>query len=170
MSSPQHTGHFHPLPVVGHPDAFYVKQILAAESAGDVHAREAAKVGRYLTFAVDPGMSWEEKLRHFLHALKRHSIAPPGATPEVALFYQRLAELVRRHASQEAMRFVAHETEPQRLRGQIDSPEALRDRAGELRHRLFGDAGECPRWMTSEAWERINRKLKEMQGVSPPRH
>lgn len=162
MSVQQQTSRFHPLPVIGHPDTFYVKQIELAEKAGDIHALESQKVGRYVTLAMDPAMPWEEKLRHLLHAMKRHCAPPPGATSEVQAFYQRLTELVRRHASQEALRFLAHETESQRLRGQLSDPAVLHHKAVELRKRIVGDADACPKWMTQEAWDQINRLLARL--------
>jgi len=159
MSVQPQASRFHPLPTVGHPDAFYVKQIEASTKAGDVHALESAKVGRYVTLAMDAAMPWEEKLRHFLHALKRHCAAPADASTDVETFYRRLSDLVRRHASQEAVRFIAHETESQRLRGQTSDPAALQPQVAELKKRLCGDAQGPPEWMNAEAWERINRLL-----------
>ena len=162
MSVQPQPSRFHPLPMIGHPDAFYVKQIEASNKSGDMHALESAKVGRYVTLAMDAAMPWEEKLRHFLHALKRHCVAPSDASPDVETFYQRLTDLVRRYASQEAVRFVAHATESQRLRGQTSDPAALPSQVAELKKRICGDAQGRPEWMNPDAWDRINRLL------SPP--
>src|SRR5262245_30249292 len=98
----QQANRFHPLPVIGHPDAFYTKHIQAAEGAGDVHARESHKVGRYITLAIDPKMDFEEKVRHFRHALKHHCNAPLDSSTDVTHFYEKLSELVRRYGGQEA--------------------------------------------------------------------
>jgi hypothetical protein len=107
---------FHPMPVIGHPDAFYTKHIKSAEEAGDIHARESHKVGRYITLAMDSHMVWEEKIRHFRHALKHHCNAPPDANSDVVHFYEKLGELVRRHGGQEAVRFVNRENDNFRAR------------------------------------------------------
>jgi len=162
MSVQQQASRFHPLPVIGHPDIFYVKQIESAERAGDVHALESQKVGRYITLAMDPAMPWEEKLRHLLHAMKRHCTPVEGAAPDVQAFYQRLADLVRRHAGQEALRFLAKETASLRLRQQTSDPAVLRQQVAELRKRVVGDTNACPRWMTQEAWDQVSRLLARL--------
>ena len=72
-------GSFHPLPVIGHPPAFYERHVKQAEAAGDVHARASHKVGQYVTEAIDPKLPWEQKLKCFRHALKHYSAAPDGA-------------------------------------------------------------------------------------------
>ena len=59
-----------PLPEIGHPEAYYAKQVHLADRVGDRHAHEAYKVGQYVTLALDPHLSWEEKLKYFRHALK----------------------------------------------------------------------------------------------------
>lgn len=153
----QQANRFHPLPVIGHPDSFYVKQIQQADQAGDVHARESYKVGRYVTLAMNPMMPWEEKLRHFLHALKRHCVAPAGSSEDVMHFYEKLAHLVRRHAAQEAVRMIAKETDAYRRRQfKGESPQTLKQECQEIRARAFGDVANCPEWMLRDSWEQIH--------------
>lgn len=162
MSMQQQLNRFHPLPVIGHPDAFYVKHIKQAEESGNVHERESHKVGRYVTLAMDPKMSWDEKVRHFRHALKHHCNAPPDATPDMMHFYGKLGDLVRRHAGQEAIRLVSRETESYRLRLLKGTPRAnLQVEALELRQRVFGDFDARPNWISEEAWTQIEKMLKD---------
>ncbi len=50
------------LPEIGHPESHYARKVHEAERSGDVHQREANKVGQYVTLAMDAGLSWEQKL------------------------------------------------------------------------------------------------------------
>jgi hypothetical protein len=160
----QQANRFHPLPVIGHPDAFYTKHIKAAEEAGDIHARESHKVGRYITLAMDHQMVWEEKVRHFRHALKHHCNAPPDAGSDVVQFYEKLAELVRRHAGQEAVRFVNRENDAMRLRERKGTPrENLKQEAVELKRRVLGEVDACPGWMSKDGFEQVTRVLGQWQ-------
>src|SRR5215211_2773626 len=95
MGSASSTGFFHPLPVIGHPEAWYQRHIDQAEKSGDVHARASFKVGLHVTAGLEPKMLWDGKMRHFRHALK-HYCAPPGDADEsVKAFYQKLCDLTR---------------------------------------------------------------------------
>src|SRR4051812_48035664 len=98
-----------PMPEIGHPESFYAKKVHEADREGDVHKREAFKVGQYITLALDPHLEWDEKLKYFRHALKRHCVPPPLPDDSVWMFYRRLQDLVRQHAGQEALRLVSQE-------------------------------------------------------------
>ena len=50
------------MPEIGHPESYYAKRVHMADEAQDVHAHEAYKVGQYVTLAMDPNLSWDEKL------------------------------------------------------------------------------------------------------------
>src|SRR5438067_9134086 len=96
-------GTFHPLPVIGHAEAFYLKHIEQAEAAGDRHARAAHKVGQYVTAAINPKMAWDDKMKRFYHCLDKYCVPPHTADESLRAFYQKLGDLVRRHAGQEAL-------------------------------------------------------------------
>src|SRR5574340_698393 len=98
MAMMTQTRNLPPLPVIGRPESYYAKLAHEAERTADVHAREAAKVGQYLTLALDPALAWEEKIKYFVHALRRHCQPPPFPDDEVWTFYRQLADLVRQHA------------------------------------------------------------------------
>src|SRR5438093_6057619 len=68
--------HLPPLPQIGHPESYYARLAKQSEREGDIHAHEAAKVGQYITLALDPSIDWDAKRRYFRHAIKRHC-APP---------------------------------------------------------------------------------------------
>jgi len=93
MASP--TRQLPSMPEIGRPESYYASQVRSADGRSDVHSREAAKVGQYITLAMDPSLSWEDKLKYFRHAIKRHCSPPPYPDDEVWMFYQQLAELVR---------------------------------------------------------------------------
>ena len=42
-----------PIPEIGHPEGYYARLIKDAELEGNEHAKEAAKVGQYITLAMD---------------------------------------------------------------------------------------------------------------------
>src|SRR5690348_10927596 len=107
MSTQSHT--FPALPEIGHPESYYAKRVHEADRVGDVHKREAYKVGQYVTLALDRHLEWEEKLKYFRHALKRHCVPPPLPDDAVWMFYRSLADMVRQHAGQEALRLASNE-------------------------------------------------------------
>src|SRR5436309_614776 len=97
------------MPQIGHPESYYAKASQTADRMGDRHAHEANKVGQYVTLAMDPHLTWEEKLKYFQHAVKRHCNPPPYPDDEVWMFYQQLADLVRQYCGHEALRLASLE-------------------------------------------------------------
>src|SRR5687768_16272105 len=96
-----------PMPEIGHTEAYYARLSKMADEKGWVHAREAAKVGQYITLALDPHLEWDAKRRYFRHALRRHCVPPAVAHDLVTGFYDRLAILVRENAGREALRLAS---------------------------------------------------------------
>ena len=88
-----------PLPEIGYPEAYYARKVKKADLAGDVHTREAYKVAQYVTLAVQPHLEWQDKLRYFRHAIRRHCNPPPLPSDAIWLFYKGLADLARRVAN-----------------------------------------------------------------------
>jgi hypothetical protein len=148
-------GNYHPLPVIGHAEAFYVKHIEQAEAAGDKHARASYKVGQHTTAALDPKMPWDQKLKRFVHCLHRYCAAPPDADEVLAMFYQKLGDLVRRHAGQEALLLARkyHEDYHHRLKAG-ESRETIENEAEVFFFDLLGHGGR-PEWCSKEAWLQI---------------
>jgi hypothetical protein len=77
-----------------------------------------------------PNLTWEQKLRYLTHALKRHCQPPPFPDDEVWMFYRQLADLVRQHAGQEALRLASTE----------DDMYAARLAMGQTRDKIMEDA------------------------------
>ena len=152
--SPQRT--LPPMPEIGHPEGYYAKRVHMADEAGDVHAHEAAKVGQYVTLAMDPSLSWEEKLKYFRHALKRHCAPPPFPDDDVWMFYRNLADLVRRYCGYEALRLSSQEDDLYAARLSMgQSREKIEDDAESFFDRLIGSGDFCPEWYTEEDWGQI---------------
>ncbi len=149
-------GHFHPLPVIGHADAFYKKHIEQAEAAGDKHAKAAHKVGQHVTSALAPAMPWPEKLKRFNHCLEKYCIVPPDADESLRTFYHKLADLVRRHAGQEAQHAARkhHEDYHRRLKAG-ETRDLIEEEAEVYFFDLLGHTGGCPPWCSKEAWNQI---------------
>src|SRR3954451_3379317 len=87
-----------PLPDIGLPESYYAEQVKQAEQRRNIHAREAYKVGQYVTLGMNRRLDWERKLRYFRHALRSHCVAPAGASDKLWLFYGQLGDMVRRNA------------------------------------------------------------------------
>lgn len=146
---------FPPMPEIGRPETYYAKHVHHADKHGDTFAHEAYKVGQYVTLAMDPRLTWEQKLKYFTHALKRHCMPPPFPDDDVWMFYKQLADLVRQHAGQEALRIASTE----------DDLYATRLAMGQLKEKIADDADEffaklippdhCPEWFNEEDYHQL---------------
>jgi hypothetical protein len=157
MATAPSTGFFHPLPVIGHPEPWYKRHIEHAEKVGDVHARASHKVGWHVTAGLDHSQPWGEKFRHFRHALKHYCVAPPDVDEPVKTFYQKLYELTRRHASNEALLTARREHESLLKRLQSGTPrEELEVEAENFFLDMLGHE-RCPEWCTRDAAAQIEK-------------
>jgi hypothetical protein len=142
-----------PMPEIGHPESYYAKRVHMADEAYDVHAHEAAKVGQYVTLAMDPSLSWDDKLKYFRHALKRHCQPPPFPDDDVWMFYRNLADLVRRYCGYEALRLASAEDDLYAARLSMgQSREKIEDDAETFFGKLLGPGDQCPDWFSEEDW------------------
>src|SRR4051794_31756316 len=155
MATAMRTGTFHPLPVIGHPQAFYDRHIEEAEKAGNSHAKASYKVGQYVTAGLDPKRSWEDKIFMFKRAMERYCSAPKDADEGVRAFYQKMCELVRRHAGVEAVHAARklHEDLNRKLK-EGKSRGDLEEEAEQFFLHLFGHE-RCPGWCSKEAAAQI---------------
>ena len=143
------------LPLIGRREQYYANLARRAQEQHDPHLRAAAKVGQYITVANDPALEWEQKLTHYQHALKRHCAPPPWPDDEIWLFYRSLADLVRQHAGQVALRLASSE----------DDLYAARLAMGQLREKIEDDAeiffarlipsDGCPDWFNEADYETL---------------
>jgi hypothetical protein len=144
------------MPEIGHPEAYYARIAKHADKTGMIHAHEAAKVGQYVTLAMDPNLDWETKRRYFRHVLRRHCVRPAVADDLVSMYYQRLRALVMQYAGQEALRLACAK----------DDEFAMRLREGESRAMIAVDAAEffgdllghedhCPSYYSEEDWAQL---------------
>ena len=151
------SGSFHPLPVIGHPPAWYERHIKQAEAAGDVHARASHKVGQYVTEGIDPKLPWEHKVKCFRHAMKHYAVAPEGADEALQGFYRKLGDLIRRNASNEAVHAAQRfSTEATKRAASGESRATIEDEADDFFTHLLGHE-RTPDWCTKEAADQIAR-------------
>jgi len=144
------------MPPVGRPESFYAKSAHEADRAGNVHAHEAAKVGQYITLALDEALPWDEKLKYFRHVLKRHCQPPPFPDEDVAAFYQQLADLVRQNAGQDALRIASREDDLYAARLSMgQSRDLLEDEAEEFFTKILGSGEQCPDWINAPDWAQL---------------
>jgi hypothetical protein len=147
-----------PMPEIGRPESYYAQLIEFADRQGSAHLHEAAKVGQYVTLALDPSLCWSDKLKFFKHALKRHCTPPPYPDDDVWLFYQNLADLVRQYCGSEALRLASVE----------DDLYAARLKMGQTRETIENDAemffakvlgggeiGQRPEWFNEDEWSQL---------------
>ena len=62
-----------PIPDIGLPESYYADQVKQAEQRHNVHAREAYKIGQYVTLGMNRRLDWEKKLRYLLNLIFMHS-------------------------------------------------------------------------------------------------
>lgn len=147
---------FPALPAVNRPESYYAKLAHDAERSGDAHAHEAAKVGQYITLGLDPHLPWEEKCKYFRHAIRRHCVAPPFSDDDVRAYYDNLANLVRDHAGQEALRLASEKDDLYAARLALGQDrQIIEDEAEELFTGLMGAGDECPEWFNDEDWVQL---------------
>lgn len=145
-----------PMPEIGRPESYYAKLVHEADKQGDVHAHEAAKVGQYITLALDPNLSWEQKLKYFRHALKRHCQPPPYPDDDVWMFYHQLADLVRQYCGYEALRLASAEDDLYAARLSMgQSREKIEDEAEQFFLKLMGSGDHCPEWFNETDWAQL---------------
>jgi hypothetical protein len=138
------------LPQMGRRETYYVNLARRAQEVADAHLRAAAKVGQYITIANNPALEWEAKVTHYQHALNRHCVPPPWSDDETWLFYRTLANLVRQHAGQVALRLASGEDDLYAARLAMGQDrEKIEDDAEAFFARLIPAEG-CPEWFTED--------------------
>ncbi|MDB5291738.1 MAG: hypothetical protein JWL69_2979 [Phycisphaerales bacterium] len=144
---------FHPLPVIGYPEAWYSKHIEEAHNAGDRHAQASYKVGQYVTLGLRADKSWEEKLKCFRHALKHYGVAPAESDAVLQDFYRKLGDVVRRQAGQEAIRLCRAQADAWSIRLEMGSERVVvEDEAEVFFASLLGHSHDNPDWCGKECW------------------
>jgi hypothetical protein len=150
---------FPDLPAIGHPESYYAQRVHDADRRGDRHTHEAYKVGQYITLAMDPMLDWSAKLRYFKHALHRHCQPPPYPCEKTWMFYQRLADLVRSHGGQEALRLASIEDDLFAARIAMgQARERVEDDAERFFARLFdgqATSTQRPEWLNDDDWKQL---------------
>ncbi|HEY8751877.1 MAG TPA: hypothetical protein VIM11_28100 [Tepidisphaeraceae bacterium] len=145
-----------PLPDIGLPESYYAQRVKVAEQSHNQHAREAYKVGQYVTLGLDKRLDWEKKLRYFRHALRSHCNAPAGASDKLWLFYGQLADMVRRNAGTEALRLASQEDDY--YMGQVNAGvprQQIMVQATIFFSKLLGDRNEKPEYLNQEDYDQL---------------
>ena len=149
---------FPSMPPIGQSESFYAKFAKQADAEGNMYAHEAAKVGQYITLALDPHLEWPAKQRYFEHALKRHCVPPPVPDEPVWIFYRDMADLVRQYAGLEALRLASKEDDLYATRLALGAErDAVESRCRNLfrttdRH---GSSEKRPDWVSEDDWAQL---------------
>ncbi len=147
-----------PMPEIGRPESYYAKLVKQAEIDGNHFARAAAKVGQYITAALAPGLDWAARTRYFDHSLHRHCIPPAEIEKDhsVSAFYRDLAELIRQHAGQEALRLASAEDDNYATRlGLGGDREPIEAEAEVFFSQLLGTGDKRPDWFNESDWMQL---------------
>jgi hypothetical protein len=157
------TTHTFPLlPKIGYPEAYYAQRIREADRARDLYALEAYKVAQYITLALNPQLRWEDKLRYFQHAIRRHCVTSPLSDNEVRSFFGKLAALVQRYAGHEAIRIATRENELFLSCLKLGKPLAqISADAQAFFGKLLPEDGRCPEWFTSDDFQQLQMRRKQ---------
>ena len=141
------------MPEIGHSDIYYANGVHRADKAGDVHLHEAFKVGQYITLGKNPYLSWHDKAKYFRHAIQRHCKPPQYPDDEVWTFYHALADLVREHASREALRLMSLEDDTYARRVALGQDRDVIQTEAQMFFTQFVETDECPAWFSPEDYE-----------------
>jgi hypothetical protein len=144
------------VPEIGHGESYYAQRVRQAERLGDEHSREANKVAQYITLAISPHLEWDQKLKYFRHALRRHCNPPAMASDPVCRFYGRLADMVRQYCGQEALKLASREDDRYAAMVQQGYDRTkLQEEARAFFERLMGSRPERPEHFNQEDWEQL---------------
>jgi hypothetical protein len=155
-TQPVRTNGLPAMPEIGRPESYYAKRVHQADKTDDHHTHEAYKVGQYVTLALDKNLTWEQKLRYFQHALKRHCQPPPIPDENVWVFYRNLANLVKEYCGAEALRMASEEDELYAMRiGLGTDRQTIEDEAEQFFIRLLGHADHCPDHFNEGDWVQL---------------
>lgn len=156
---------FPSMPRIGVAEPYYSNLVRQADAEGNLFAHEAAKVGQYITLALDPNLDWPGKLRYFQHALRRHC-KPPGIPNAVILdFFSNLEDLVRQYAGQEALRIASEEDDLYVARLRTGSPRSIiAQEAKQFFAKLLLDGDHRPDWFADSDW--VQLKILRNQWVT----
>jgi hypothetical protein len=147
---------FPAMPEIGLSESHYGKLVRQADADGNHYAHEAAKVGQYVTLALDPHLDWPAKLRYFQHALKRHCVPPPVPDEPVWMFYRDLAKLVKQHAGQEALRLASLEDDLYATRISLGADRDTVEADAEIFFgQLLSQGEKRPDWFSEEDWAQL---------------
>lgn len=147
---------FPPMPEIGKSESYYANLARQADADGNIYAHEAAKVGQYVTLALDAHLDWPAKLRYFEHALKRHCVLPPVPDEPVWVFYRDLADLVRQHAGHEVLRLASAEDDLYATRLALGSDRESVEADAELFFsQLLGTGDKRPDWVSEDDWVQL---------------
>jgi hypothetical protein len=145
-----------PMPEIGRPESYYARCCHEADKRGDHNAHEAYKVGQYVTLALVPSLTWEQKIKYFSHALKRHCVPPPYPDDTIWMFFQQLADLVRTNCGHEALRLASQEDDLYAARLQMgQTRDVIEDDAEIFFGKLIGSCEGCPEHFNESDWSQL---------------
>ena len=143
-------------PRLGRPESYYSTLAREAKESGDVFAHASAKVGQYLTLASHRLLPWADKLKYYQHALSKHCTPPPWPDDETWMFYQSLADTVRRHVGEEALKLASRADDAFAMRLDLgEDREEICDDVAAFFMSLLPEREKCPAWFSEEDYRSL---------------
>ena len=146
-----------PMPKIGLPEETYLHVANKAQRNGEDLIFEAAKVGQYVSLALrDADGPWQEKVKLFRHALKRHCRPPEHADEMTKGWFKKLAHHVKGHFGAEALRLAGEQDdcfEARRSMGQ--SAEEIADDAEKFFDAVCPHCDSCPPLYNEDEWKQL---------------
>lgn len=141
------------MPPIGRSETYYANHAHRAHKAYDLTARDAFKVGHYITLGLNQNLQWADQLHYFRHALDHHCIPPPYAKDDMKAFYNGLTQYVRRYCGEEALRRMSDEDDKYARRLNLTSNRELIFDEASTFFRRFIETCDCPDWFNPEDYE-----------------
>ena len=145
------------MPKIGLPEETYLHVANKAQRNGEDLIFEAAKVGQYVSLALrDTDRPWEDKVKLFRHALKRHCRPPEHADEMTKEWFKRLSHFVRGLFGGEALRLAGEQDDRFDARKSMgQSIEDIADDAEKFFDAVCPHCDTCPPLYNEEEWRQL---------------
>ena len=146
-----------PMPKIGLPEETYLHVAAKAQRNGEDLIFEAAKVGQYVSLALrDADGPWQDKVKLFRHALKRHCQPPEHADEMTKGWFKKLAHHVKGYFGAEALRLAGEQDERFDARASMgQSREDIADDAEKFFDAVCPHCDTCPPVYNDEEWRQL---------------
>ena len=138
---------------IGHPEHYYAKGYCSPYKRRNLRERTFKDSAKYIALALNPNLSWDNKLKYFKHAIKRRCVPPPYPDDAVFNFYRKLADSACRFTGQEALKLTSQEDDLYAAHLSMGrGHEGIEDDAEDFSTKLMPEGDRCPEWFNESDW------------------